>query len=178
VQRSTNIKHLLADPLYVLFNSLLWVDGTAWLLYLLLICGFLGSAERWLGSLRWLVVGLTAHVVATYLSEGMLYLEIKDGVAPHRLVDVRDIGVSYFLVGVIGVLSYRIARPWRWGYLAIAFAILGEQAIVSPHFTQVGHLCALLIGLGCYPLTRWRDPARLDPVELVTRVRRRVVNTG
>jgi hypothetical protein len=29
-----------------------------------------------------------------------------------RLVHATDIGVSYFLVGVIAVLAYRIPRPW------------------------------------------------------------------
>jgi hypothetical protein len=35
------------------------------------------------------------------------------------------IGVSYFLVGVMAVLTYHIARPWRWAYLAILLLIFG-----------------------------------------------------
>ena len=42
-------------------------------LFLLVFCVFLAPAERWLGSLRFVLVGLIAHVVATYLSEGFLY---------------------------------------------------------------------------------------------------------
>ena len=66
------------------------------------------------GQNAWLTVGLTAHIGATYISEGLLYLEIQYHQAPQKLVYATDIGVSYFLVGVMAVLAYHIARPWRW----------------------------------------------------------------
>src|SRR6202011_6157496 len=109
IHGSTNIQHLATDPLQVLFTSLFWIDGRYWTPYLLLFTLFLAPAEQWLGQLRWLTVGLTSHIVATYFSEGLLYLAIQHGLEPHRLVHARDIGVSYFLVGVIAVLSYRVA---------------------------------------------------------------------
>src|SRR5271165_6565031 len=112
VHDSTNIRHLATDPLDALFSSLLWIDGRYWTPYLLLFTLFLAPAEHWLGQMRWLTVGLTAHVGATYISEGWLYLAIQSHHAPERLVHATDIGVSYFLVGVIAVLAYRIARPW------------------------------------------------------------------
>ena len=118
IHQSTNIHELATDPLEVLFTSLFWIDGRYWTPYLVLFTLFLAPAEQWLGEIRWLTVGLTAHVGATYLSEGMLYLAIQHHLAPERLVHARDIGVSYFMVGVIAVLAYRIALPWRWGYLA------------------------------------------------------------
>ena len=67
----------LADPLDALLSSLLWIDGRYWTPYLLLFTLFLAPAEHWLGQIRWLTVGLTAHVAATYISEGLLYLEIQ-----------------------------------------------------------------------------------------------------
>ena len=73
---STNIHHLASDPLRVLFQSLLWIDGRYWWPYLLIFTVFLAPAERWLGHLRWAVVGLICHVGATYLSEGYLYWTI------------------------------------------------------------------------------------------------------
>ena len=94
---STNIRHLLKDPLEVLIYSLFWIDGKYWAPYLVLFTLFLAPAERWLGQLRWLSVGLTAHVGATYISEGLLSLAIRYHAAPQRLVHARDIGVSYFL---------------------------------------------------------------------------------
>jgi hypothetical protein len=161
IQSSTNIHHLETDPLYVLVTSLFWIDGRFWTPYLVLFSLILAPAERWLGQIRWLSVGLIAHVLATYISEGLLYLAIHDHVAPERLVHVRDIGVSYFLVGVGAVLAYRIVRPWRWVYLGTAFIYFGAALVGNINFTAIGHLCALLIGLCCYPFTRpSRDAGR------------------
>ncbi|WP_238390716.1 MULTISPECIES: rhomboid-like protein [unclassified Mycolicibacterium] len=156
VQNSTNIHHLETDPLYVLATSLFWIDGKYWTPYLVLFSLILAPAERWLGQIRWLTVGLIAHVLATYISEGLLYLAIHDHLAPQRLVHVRDVGVSYFLVGVGAVLAYRIRRPWRWLYLGTSFIYFGAALIININFTAIGHLSALLIGLCCYPLTRHR----------------------
>ena len=79
--QSTNLHHLATDPIRVLFASLLWIDGVWWWPYLLMYCLILVPAERWLGSLRWLAVGLLAHVVATYVGEGTLYWAIQEAEA-------------------------------------------------------------------------------------------------
>ena len=108
--------------------------------------------------------GLIAHIVATYLSEGFLYWQIQEATVSPRYLNARDIGVSYFVVGIISLLTYRVARPWRWLYL---LAIVGCAVIavfaVHPMFTQVGHLCAVFVGLACYPLARGRPVRPLDP---------------
>ncbi|RDH78777.1 rhomboid family intramembrane serine protease [Mycolicibacterium moriokaense] len=153
---STNLHHLSSQPVRVLFNSLFWIDGWYWWPYLILFTVFLAPAERWLGHLRLLIVGLICHVGATYLSEGFLYLAIAEKHAPPRLVDVRDVGVSYFVAGVAGVLFYRLPRRWRWLYLGALALIAVGALIYRTNYTSVGHLCALLIGLACYPLTRNR----------------------
>ena len=85
-----------------------------------------------MGSLRWALVGLIAHVGATYLSEGWLYLQIVRGAAPESMINVRDVGVSYFVTGLVAVLSYRIARPWRWGYAAGRADDLHRGAALAP----------------------------------------------
>jgi hypothetical protein len=160
---STNLRHLAADPLSVLFSSLLWIDGRYWTPYLLLFTLFLAPAEQWLGQLRWLTVGLTAHIGATYISEGSLYLAIQYHHAAKKLVHATDIGVSYFLVGVIAVLAYRIATPWRWGYLAILLTSFAVPLILDLNFTAVGHFSAIFIGLLFYPMVRGRGGAPLSP---------------
>jgi hypothetical protein len=157
VHRSTNLRHLDTNPIKALIESLLWIDGRSWLPYYLLVFTiFLAPAERWLGSLRWLLVGLAAHVGATYLSEGWLYWQIVRGAAPQSMENVRDIGVSYFAVGLVAVLSYHIARPWRWGYVAAVLLTFIVWLVWHPGLTALGHGCAVLIGLCCYPLTRGR----------------------
>lgn len=156
---STNLHHLASDPLRVLLQSLLWIDGSYWWPYLLIFTVFLAPAERWLGHLRWAVVGLICHVGATYLGEGYLYWAIQKAAASPRLIDARDVGVSYFVVGIVGVLFYRVPRRWRWGYLGAAVLLIGGALILRTNFTSLGHLCALAIGLACYPLARGRRPA-------------------
>jgi hypothetical protein len=157
VHSSTNIHDLATDPIGVLFESLLWIDGPYWAPYLVLFSLFLAPAEHWLGQLRWLTVGLTAHIGATYLSEGWLYLAIQYHHAPQRLVHTTDVGVSYFLVGVAAVLAYRIATPWRWGYLAVLITFYAVQLIGALKFTAIGHFSAIFIGLMFYPMARRRQ---------------------
>jgi hypothetical protein len=167
---STNIHHLLKDPLEVLIYSLFWIDGKYWTPYLVLFTLFLAPAEHWLGQLRWLTVGLTAHVGATYISEGLLFLAIRYHDAPQKLMHARDIGVSYFLVGVMAVLTYHIASPWRWGYLAILLVIFGFPLtridLNDLNFTAIGHFSSILIGLCFYPMTRAREGPPLNPAKL------------
>ncbi len=89
----------------VLITSAMWIDGGLWLPYAVLFTAFHAQAERWLGTLRWLAVAVAAHVLATLISEGALLGAIKRGAAPHSAVDTLDIGVSYALAGVVGVLT-------------------------------------------------------------------------
>jgi hypothetical protein len=156
VHQSTNIHELATDPLQVLFTSLFWIDGRYWAPYLLLFTLFLAPAEQWLGQIRWLTVGLTAHVGATYISEGMLYMAIQLHLEPQRLVYARDIGVSYFLIGVIAALAYHVAPPWRWGYLAVLVIVCTVPLFIHLNFTAIGHFSAIFIGLLFYPMARGR----------------------
>lgn len=164
VHGSTNLRHLASDPIRVLVDSLLWLDGYYWWPYLIVFWLFVAPAERWLGPLRWLAVGLASHVIATYVGEGVLYWTIQEAAASPRLVNARDIGVSYFVVGLVGVLTYHVAKPWRWAYLVLVVALFGVTALVDPTFTQWGHLCSLFVGLACYPLTRDCEGAPWDPM--------------
>lgn len=177
IHGSTNIVHLARDPLEVLINSLLWIDGRYWLPYLVLFTLFLAPAEHWLGQLRWLTVGLAAHVGATYFSEGLLYLAITYHEAPERLVHARDIGVSYFLVGVMAMLTYHITAPWRWGYLAILLVIFGFPLItmdrIALDVTVIGHFASILIGLCFCPMARHHEGRPINPVRLARRLGRR-----
>jgi hypothetical protein len=166
IHQSTNIHELATDPLQVLFTSLFWIDGRYWTPYLLLFTLFVAPAEQWLGEIRWLTVGLTAHVGATYLSEGLLYLAIQHHLAPERLVHARDIGVSYFMVGVIAVLAYRVAPPWRWGYLAVLVTVFTVPLFIHLTFTAVGHFSAIFIGLLFYPMARARNAPLINPAKL------------
>ena len=176
LHRSTNIHELGTDPLAVLFSSLLWIDGKSLEPYLLLFTLFLAPVEHWLGHLNWLTVGLTTHILSTYISEGILYFAIEEHDAPERLVLSRDIGVSYFLVGIMAVLAYRIVRPWRWLYLGVLLVIFGFPLItMSRHgvnFTAIGHFTSILIGLSFYPMARAKQGKPWSPARVRAAFRR------
>jgi hypothetical protein len=140
--------------------TLLWIDGRHWIPCLVLFTLFSHPRSNGWATLRWITVGLTAHVGATHVSEGLLDLAIDYHQALHKLVGAEDIGISYFLVGVKAVFTYRIAWPWRWGYLAILLLIFGFPLpridLDDPNFTAIGHFCSLRIGLCFYPMARER----------------------
>ncbi|MBC2638254.1 MULTISPECIES: rhomboid-like protein [unclassified Rhodococcus (in: high G+C Gram-positive bacteria)] len=169
--RSTNLHHLAEDPVRVLISSAFWLAGGGWFTYFISFNVFHVPAERWLGTLRWLCVVVIAHVGATYLSEGALYWAIRRGYAPASAAATLDYGVSYGLAGVIAVLTYRIAAPWRYLYVAGVLTFFGVPLFVDLNFTAVGHFAAALLGLGCYPLVRSR-PGTWSPVEVVRNARR------
>lgn len=159
-RRSTNIHYLLQDPLRVLVQSALWIDGGSWLFYAGLYTVFHAQAERWLGTRRWLGVAFGCHVLATYVSEGVLAWAIHNGTVPGDKRYTLDYGVSYALAGVIAVLTYWWPRGWsRWVYAAVVLVFYGLAMLRGRTFTDVGHFTAALVGLGCYPIARgWVSP--------------------
>lgn len=163
LHHSTNLRELSHDPIRVLISSALWIDGGHWWPYLILYSLFHAPAERWLGSGRWLLVVVISHVGATYLSQSVVYYNIRHGTAPPSAAFIPDIGVSYALAGVQGVLTYLITAPWRYLYAAALILYYGASLLSGRTFTDVGHFTALVLGLACYPLTRGRagawDPA-------------------
>ncbi|MCF3130635.1 rhomboid-like protein [Streptomyces olivochromogenes] len=169
-QRSTNIHELSRNPTRVLITSAMWIDSGYWIPYAVLFSVFHAPAERWLGTARWLLVCAAAHVLATLISELALLKAIHDGMAPRSAVNTLDIGVSYALAGVAAALTYRIAAPWRYLYLALVLVPFGLPLTAGPTFTDLGHFVAALIGLACYPLVRGRAKA-WNPKETLAALR-------
>jgi len=154
-RRSTNIHYLLEDPVRVLIQSALYIDGGSWLFYLALYTLFHAQAERWLGTWRWLGIAFTCHVLATYVSEGVLAWAIHNNSVPGRMRYTLDYGVSYALAGIVAVLAYWWPRGWmRWVYAGCVLVFYGVAMVRGRTFTDVGHFTSVLVGLGCYPLVR------------------------
>jgi hypothetical protein len=113
----------------------------------------------------------TAHVGATLISQRAVLMGISYNRLPRSLAYTVDIGVSYGLVGIVGVLTYylpRRPRPLRWLYAAAAIGFFGYPLLGSGRtFTDLGHFSSLLIGFVCYALTPpgrvLRAPRRLRP---------------
>ncbi|MFE2282720.1 rhomboid-like protein [Streptomyces sp. NPDC059443] len=167
-RNSSNIHELARHPIRALLSSAFWIENPASLaLYVLLFEIFHANVERWLGTLRWLLIVATGHITATLISQKVVLMAIRDNRAPRSMVHVVDIGVSYGLATAVGVLAYRLPSPWRWFYLAGSVAFFGLPLATGGTFTDLGHAIALSVGLLAWPLTRRAHPR--DPVEHVSR---------
>ncbi|MGW4384425.1 rhomboid-like protein [Kitasatospora sp. NPDC004531] len=162
-QRSTNIDRLTSRPVHALLASLIWTEQANFPFYFVMFHVFHVPAERWLGTRRWLTVALTAHVLATLISQGVVAWGVRHQVLPMNMAYTVDVGVSYALAGVEGVLTYGLAGAWRWVYGCGLVVFYLVPLLVSHTFTDLGHFCAALIGLAFFPITRGRpvwDPGR------------------
>ena len=160
---STNLRRLDVEPSRVLAASLFWLDDQRWWPYVPVFVGVVAPAERRLGWWRWLLVGIGAHTVGTYVGQSYLRLLIRRGRAPERLVNARDVGVSYFLLGVAGALTGYVTRPWRSRSQLTALVALTANAAARPTFTEVGHLTAFAVGLAAIPAAPGRDRMPYPP---------------
>ncbi|MER6387817.1 rhomboid-like protein [Streptomyces sp. NPDC059382] len=162
-RNSSNIHELTRHPIRALLSSAFWIENPASLaLYAALFELFQAPVERWLGTLRWLLIIATAHITATLVSQKLVLMAIQDHRAPRSMVHVVDIGVSYGLAAAAGVLTYRLPGPWRWLYLAGVVAFFGIPLISGGTFTDLGHAIALAVGLLAWPLTRHPQPTRVS----------------
>ncbi|WP_329196763.1 MULTISPECIES: rhomboid-like protein [unclassified Streptomyces] len=154
-RNSSNIHELTRHPVRALVSSAFWIENPASLAqYAVLFEVFHAPVERWLGTLRWLVIVAAAHITATLISQRVVLLAIQDHRAPRSMVHVVDIGVSYGLAAAAGVLTYRLPGPWRWLYLAGIVAFFGIPLFTGGTFTDLGHAISLAVGLLAWPLTR------------------------
>ncbi|GGY67417.1 rhomboid-like protein [Streptomyces omiyaensis] len=154
-RNSSNLHQLAHHPVRALLGSAFWIENPASLpLYAVLFEVLHAPVERWLGTGRWLFTVATAHIAATLVSQQAVLLAIRDHDVPRSMAHVVDIGVSYGLAASAGILTYRLARPWRWLYLAAVVAFFLVPLLSDRTYTDLGHAISLAIGLACYPLTR------------------------
>ncbi|MGW7431286.1 rhomboid-like protein [Streptomyces sp. NPDC054861] len=159
-RNSSNLHQLAHHPLQALLGSAFWIENPASLpLYALLFEVFHAPVERWLGTGRWLFIVATAHIAATLISQKIVLEAIRDHDVPRSMAHVVDIGVSYGIAASAGVLTYRLARPWRWFYLAAVVAFFAVPLATQHTYTDLGHAISLVIGLACLPLTRGKPVA-------------------
>ena len=153
-EHSTNLDQLRTNPVRVLIRSAFWVDGYLLLVWVVLFALVLAPAERWLGTVRWLVVFVAGHVGATLSTAAGLWLAIRWRLAPSSLSNVVDVGVSYGFAALAAIFTYRLPPPGRWYWAVGLLAVTGGAAIIGGTFTDFGHLAAVIIGFAMYPITR------------------------
>lgn len=160
---STNLANLRQRPLAVLFASAFVISPASGLWIVAPMVVAYGALQLWLGRASVIVVGVLGHVGATLFVATMEITEIAKGRAGFRLALRPDVGVSYALAAVAGVLVVRVAHTWRRRYVAVSLVVVVGQFFILNNFTALGHVTAWLIGL-----------AVAVPVSSVARTRQQV----
>ncbi|WP_156763831.1 rhomboid-like protein [Mycobacterium sp. 852002-50816_SCH5313054-b] len=161
---STNLHNLAHGRLSTLVGSAFVDDGgniCLWLPWLVCLLA--------LGELIWRGKGLVVafavgHIGATLLVAAGLIVALKVGWLPFSVARASDVGVSYGAVCVLGALTASI--PARWRHVWVGWWLgIALMAASGADFTAVGHVLALLLGIGL----SYRLPSAVHwtPVRLV-----------
>ena len=144
---STNLVNLRQRPLAVLFASA-FVVSPAWGLLIVppMVVAY-GALQRWLGRASVLVVGVLGHIGATLFVATMEITEITKGRVGFSVAVRPDVGVSFGLAAVAGLLVVRVADAWRRRYVVASLIVILGQFFILRDFTGLGHVTAWLIGL-------------------------------
>jgi hypothetical protein len=157
-QMSTNLHNLSHGHFSTLIGSAFVSDGgdiVAWLPGLVCLLA--------LGELIWRSKGLLiafaiGHIGATLLVAIWLTFAVEAGLLPISIAHATDVGVSYGAVSVLGALTASIPSRWRTAWIGWW---LGSAVMVAStaDFTAIGHVLALLLGIGLSyrlrSLVRW-----------------------
>jgi hypothetical protein len=160
---STNLHNLAHGHLGTLIGSAFVSDGGeiyVWLPGLVCLLA--------LGELIWRSGGLVltfavGHVGATLLVALWLTVAVAQGWLPISIARATDVGVSYGAVCVLGALTASIPARWRPAWIGWWLGIAVGAAFASD-FTGVGHVLALLLGMGLS--FRLRTTAHWTPIRL------------
>jgi hypothetical protein len=144
---STNLHNLTHGHLSTLVGSAFVDDGVdicLWLPWLVCLLAF--------GELSWRGKGLVlafavGHVGATLIVAVGLVVALKAGWLPLSIARASDVGVSYGAVCVLGALTASISSRWRHAWVGWWLGI-AVMAASGADFTAVGHVLALLLGIG------------------------------
>lgn len=145
---STNLANLHDHPIRALFESAVVVERPAglWILAPLVIA--YGEAQRWLGRAPTVVAAAFGHVGGSLLVGVLLSAGIYHGDLDRMVARTPDVGVSYGLAAITGLLTARVPDGSRSLYIAALLAFWVGPLLVRPSFTGIGHATALTTGFG------------------------------
>ncbi len=144
---STNLHNLAHGRLSTLVGSAFVDDGGDVCLWLPGLVCLLALGEL-IGRGRGLVIAfVVGHIGATLIVAVGLVVALKAGWLPFSVARASDVGVSYGAVCVLGALTASIPARWRPAWVGWWLGIALMAAAVAD-FTAVGHVLALLLGIG------------------------------
>jgi hypothetical protein len=164
---STDVAHLVHDPLLVLISSALWIVGGMASPYAILFLLVLTALERRIGGARAAGVFLSGHILATLATEGTVGIAVLAGHLPDSSLHRLDYGISFGVAASTGAVA-GLLRPWLGLPLLALFGwTLVEDLIeFTDPMTSWGHLISLTIGIATWPLIRrWQRAAQVARAE-------------
>jgi hypothetical protein len=158
---STDVAHLVQNPVLALLASALWIAGGITSPYAVGFLLVLTALERRTGGLRTAGVFLFGHVVATLATEVPVGLSVLAGRLPVSSLHRLDYGISFGVAASVGALT-GLLTPWlRWPVLiAFGTTLVADLIEFTDPMTDWGHLLSLAIGVSTWPLVRRRRGAR------------------
>jgi hypothetical protein len=145
---STNLDNMRASPIAVLVASAFVVSPLTQLLLVPVVVFVFGLVQRWLGRMALVAVWVFGHVGATLFVMAMEINALYRHIAHFSIVVKPDVGVSYGMAAAIALLCARVPHRWRLPYGFGCLAVTGAMFAIWPGFTSLGHLTAVVIGLG------------------------------
>lgn len=144
---STNVHNLGRGHLGTLIGSAFVNDGGHLLLWLPGLVCLLAVAELMWCSRGLLLTFAVGHIGTTLIVAVGLVAAIETGQLPFSVARASDVGISYGAVCVLGAFTASIPARWRGAW---AGGWLGTALVVAADwdFTAVGHVIALLLGIG------------------------------
>jgi hypothetical protein len=144
---STNLHNLSRGRLSTLVGSAFVDDGGDIYLWLPgLVCLLALGELIWRG--RGLVITFAVgHIGATLIVAAGLVVALKAGWLPFSVARTSDVGISYGAVCVLGALTASIPSRWQLAWVGWWLGI-ALMAASGADFTAVGHVLALLLGIG------------------------------
>jgi hypothetical protein len=147
-QVSTNLNNMRSHPISVLAASAFVVSPLTQLVLVPVVIWVYGIVQRWLGRTALLAIVIFGHVGATLFVMSMEITALYRHIARFSIVVKPDVGVSYGMAAAIGLLAAWVPRRWRLWFALGCLLVTAAMLAIWPDFTSVGHLTAIVIGLG------------------------------
>lgn len=144
---STNVHNLARGHLGTLIGSAFVNDGGELFFWLPgLVCLLALGELMWRGT-GLLITFAVGHVGATLIVAVGLVAAIETGMLPVSVARASDVGISYGAMCVLG--AFTAAMPARWRGVWVGWWLgTAVVAAAGADFTAVGHVVALLLGIG------------------------------
>lgn len=144
---STNLDNLRSLHVGTLLTSAFVMTSAPTLAWWCAIAALLAGVELRLGSRLLATAFLAGHVGATLLVAAGLATGIRAGWVDGGVAGTVDVGVSYGLMAVIGLLAATLPGRLQPLWAGLWLTAAGVAVFEARDFTSVGHLLALGIGL-------------------------------